>query len=275
MTHQPITVALLQSLVAESDGLRLSARARERLRWILFYAEHRESVSATCLHFGIARGTFHRWLNRFDPKDLSSLEEHSHAPATVRQSSVPAQVVALVRAYRERDLHLGKERIAELLASEHGVSLSASTVGRIIERECLYFDTTPHHWRKRLERNGGTSLGGRLQDSKTPIPKENPKAKTHVVDADAHAGSAQTGHGRASSCSECTVCRLKAFDWRPVLRSVVTVSLVMNLALVMLLLAGVLGDWQSLRTQATAGWVGSHAALDPSLLAPSSSHDAR
>ena len=35
--------------------------------------------------------------------------------------------------------------------------MSASGVGRVIERECFYFGSTPLHWRKRLEGKMETS----------------------------------------------------------------------------------------------------------------------
>ena len=39
-----------------------------------------ENVALTCRHFGISRQTFYRWLRRYQPLDLTSLEERSHCP---------------------------------------------------------------------------------------------------------------------------------------------------------------------------------------------------
>src|SRR4051812_33207311 len=46
----------------------------ERLQWFLHFTRCR-SVSETCQRFQIARTTFYRWARRFDPADLSTLED--------------------------------------------------------------------------------------------------------------------------------------------------------------------------------------------------------
>lgn len=129
----------------------MHASVIERLRVFLHYAEHHYSISETCRQFGISRSTFHRWMDRFDPENLGSLADKSHEPLTARQSAIDPQVIELVRRYRMRYPQMGKERIAELLLAEHGAEISASSVGRVIERECMYFADTPLHWKKRLE----------------------------------------------------------------------------------------------------------------------------
>lgn len=144
----------LPSLLRRAQEASLSVEARQRLQWILHFIEHHGSTNETCVHFGISRSTLHRWLERFDPANLESLEEGAHTPHAVRQSTVSSDVVRLIRAYREEWPMIGKEKIARLLFEEHGVSLSASSVGRVIERECFYFGATPLHWRKRLEGKG-------------------------------------------------------------------------------------------------------------------------
>ena len=152
---------MIFSETPSADELRLLLQRAEqeclddsvigRLRVILHFAEHSRSISETCRYFGISRSTFHRWIERFDPNNLRSLADRSHEPMIVRQSAVASDVVELVRRYRMRYPQMGKEKISELLLSDHAVELSASTVGRVIERECLYFGDTPFHWKKRLE----------------------------------------------------------------------------------------------------------------------------
>src|SRR5438477_5550143 len=60
-------------------GVELSRGARVRLAWMDFYRGC-DNVAHTCRHFGISRQTFYRWQRRYDPYDLTTLEEHSHAP---------------------------------------------------------------------------------------------------------------------------------------------------------------------------------------------------
>lgn len=128
----------------------MHASVIERLTVILHYAENRDSISEICRQFKISRSTFHRWMERFDPENLSSLADKSHEPLTSRQSAIDPHTIELIRRYRMRYPQMGKERIAEILLTDHVVTISASSVGRIIERECLYFADTPFHWKKRL-----------------------------------------------------------------------------------------------------------------------------
>ncbi len=145
-----LTSSQVSLLRKQAESGNLSMKCRERLGWILHFVEHGCSVGDTCKAFDISRSTFHRWLDRFDPNDLSSLEEKSHEPLNVRQSQVAPEIVEHIRKYRQDSPLMGKERIAELLERDHGVMLSGSTIGRVIDRECLYFADTPLHWKKRM-----------------------------------------------------------------------------------------------------------------------------
>src|SRR6266851_9530544 len=74
-------------------GVELSRDARVRLAWMDFYRRCR-NVARTGRHFGISRQTFYRWQRRYDPYDLTTLEERSHCP---RQRRQPDLVFALRR----------------------------------------------------------------------------------------------------------------------------------------------------------------------------------
>src|SRR5450755_2241154 len=65
-------------------GVELSREARVRLSWMDFYARC-DNVTHTCRHFGISRQTFYRWQRRYDPYDLTTLEERSRRPRQCRQ----------------------------------------------------------------------------------------------------------------------------------------------------------------------------------------------
>ncbi len=142
----------IHRLLRDAHALGLSMKARERLRWFAFAVDHGCTVAETCQHFGIARSTLLKWLRRFDPHDPASLEERSRRPRRMRESQIDPAVVALIRGYRESSPTMGKERIQALLLREHGRAVSASTVGRVIAREGLYFAQTPAHERRRLRR---------------------------------------------------------------------------------------------------------------------------
>ena len=137
------------SMLSRVQQLELSRAAKLRLQWFLFAVEHDCNVSLTCRHFGIARTTFLRWANRFDPADPTSLEEYSRKPHTVRKPETDNYAVELIRKYRERFPLMSKFEIAQKLQDEHSITLSASSVGRTIARNGFFFADTDAHRRKR------------------------------------------------------------------------------------------------------------------------------
>lgn len=133
------------------EGDALSGKAKLRLRCILRYLESDAPMADVAAEFGTTSNALSRWLSQFDPTDPSSLEEKSRRAHTVRTSQLPDAVVALIREYRTVAPKMGKEEIVVKLLQEHGVQASASAVGRVIERHCLYFADSPLHMRKRLQ----------------------------------------------------------------------------------------------------------------------------
>ncbi len=69
----------------------LSRAAGQRLRWMDHYESHGRNAALTCRYFGISRQTFYRWRRRYDPQDLSRLEERSHRPHRRRQKRKKAE----------------------------------------------------------------------------------------------------------------------------------------------------------------------------------------
>lgn len=138
----------------------MSREVKLRLRWFEYYLQHDGNVSLTCRHFGIARTTFLRWFKRFDPTDVSTLEDKSRRPKTFRQPEVSDRAEELVRMLRQKFPHLDRNVICEVLKSKHDINLSPATVGRIIKRNGLYFGDSPSHTHKRrmwLEKHGDDS----------------------------------------------------------------------------------------------------------------------
>lgn len=115
----------------------LSKEARMRLRWIDHYKKNK-NARLTCRYYGISPTTFYRWLRRFTERGLRGLESLSRAPMRRRVSQVPREHVALVVDIRKAYPEWSKHKIAVILSRDHGVSLSASTVGRILKRKGLY-----------------------------------------------------------------------------------------------------------------------------------------
>lgn len=171
MLHETIRLQDVRRLLRSAQDLELSADAIQRLRWFLYAREHDDNVSLTCRHFGISRSTFLRWASRFSATDLSTLEDNSRRPKTVRQSDVDPATVEIIRSIRQAEPKLGKESIALRLKTVHGITLSASTVGRIITRHKLFFGETKAHIEKRAFTTEDTSTTyEHTSHSVTPSP---------------------------------------------------------------------------------------------------------
>lgn len=115
----------------------LSKEARLRLGWIDFYHKHADA-RLTCRHFGISPTTFYKWLKRFIARGLRGLESLSRAPRLRRVATVPWQTVELICLIRQKQPAWSKHKIAVILSRDHGLTLSPSTVGRILKRKGLY-----------------------------------------------------------------------------------------------------------------------------------------
>jgi len=119
----------IRSLVRQGT---ISQDAARRLRWFDYYRRC-EDARLTCRYFGISAQTFYRWKNRYDPYDLTTLEEASRRPHRIRRSETATAVVEKILEKRQQYPRWGKTKLAVLLSRE-GIQVSASTVGRVMER---------------------------------------------------------------------------------------------------------------------------------------------
>jgi transposase len=113
-------------------GVELSREARARLSWMDFYRRC-GNVAHTCRHFGISRQTFYRWQRRYDPYDLTSLEERSPRPRQCRQPTWAFPLEEKVLRLRLQFPRWGKDKLAVLLRRQK-LAISVSMVGRILTR---------------------------------------------------------------------------------------------------------------------------------------------
>ncbi len=113
-----------------TTGVELSRAARVRLAWMDFYRQS-QNVARTCRHFGISRQTFYRWQRRYDPLDLTSLEERSHCPHHRRLPTWSFPLLEKVLTLRLQFPRWGKDKLAVLLR-QSGQGISTSMVGRIL-----------------------------------------------------------------------------------------------------------------------------------------------
>ena len=115
-----------------TTGVELSRAAQVRLSWMDFYSKN-QKVSLTCRHFGISRQSFYRWLKRYEPLDLTSLEERSHCPHHRRRPTWTLLLEGKVLQLRLQFPRWGKDKLAVLLRQQ-GEAISTSMVGRILVR---------------------------------------------------------------------------------------------------------------------------------------------
>jgi transposase InsO family protein len=116
--------------VARYGNVELAPKERDRLRALSLWQETQDGPLA-CRTFGVSRATLYRWRRRFDPTDLTSLQERSRRPRRVRAPRWPLQLLTAVHQVRERYPRWGKEKLVILLRAQGHVT-SASTVGRIL-----------------------------------------------------------------------------------------------------------------------------------------------
>jgi len=127
-------------------GVELSREARVRLAWMDFYSRCGK-VAHTCRHFGISRQTFYRWQRRYDPYDLTTLEERSHCPRRRRQPTWSFPLAEKVFAFAVAVSALGQRQA--------GGSSTAPEVGG------FDVDGGPHsHSTQAARPTGGTTAHG-------------------------------------------------------------------------------------------------------------------
>jgi putative transposase len=108
----------------------LSGKELDRLRALRLWRETKDT-RLICDTFGMSRATLYRWLQRFNPHDLSSLREGSRRPRRVRKPVWSYELVMAVKEVRERYPRWGKDKLVVLLRQQ-GYMTSASTVGRVL-----------------------------------------------------------------------------------------------------------------------------------------------
>lgn len=111
-------------------SVSLSREAKHRLTIIEYYLKG-ANVSLTC--------RFYKWLKRYDPKRLASLENHSCRPKRVRSATYDYQLVRLVRKLRQDYPRYSSKKLAVILRRDFGIYFSAATIGRIIKKFNLFF----------------------------------------------------------------------------------------------------------------------------------------
>ncbi|MEK7571850.1 MAG: DDE-type integrase/transposase/recombinase [Patescibacteria group bacterium] len=131
----------------------LSKEALKRLQWIDWYYGHGKNAEATCRHFSLSKSVFYRWKNRFDKRNLQSLEFDSKTrrPKRVREMTTPLWVQQRVVAIRKADPEKSKYEIQEELRRE-GVKVGQTSIQKVINRHAE-LQNMQHKKRMKKHRN--------------------------------------------------------------------------------------------------------------------------
>lgn len=122
-------------------NVKLSRMAKFRLKVIEHYLHQtgKKNVSLTCRHFDITRSYFYKWHKRYNPHNLSSLEDLSRKPHRSRIATYDHSLVSLVSKLRQDYPRYSANKLAVILKRDYSINYSSSTIGRIIHKFKLFF----------------------------------------------------------------------------------------------------------------------------------------
>lgn len=92
--------------------LKLSKKAFQRLNWMIYYeTQAKKNAKQTCRHFDISRSVWYYWRNRFDEKNLRTLEDVWRAPKHTRKREYTNLQYERVVMLRKKHLRYGKVKL--------------------------------------------------------------------------------------------------------------------------------------------------------------------
>ncbi len=115
----------------------LSKQAKLRIKWFDYYRKHK-NVSMVCRYFGISRKTFYKWKQRYDPKNLATLEDHSKTPLRKRQREITPEQLQRIIKLRKQFIRYGKIKLGLRYQNIYNESISSWKIQKVIEEFDLY-----------------------------------------------------------------------------------------------------------------------------------------
>ena len=144
---KPINIPEKWTLLRNVGKDGLSLKAQEKLEWIIFYNTiAKRNALYTSSYFDINPKTLHKWLKRFNEKNLFSLEERSRRPQKVRGWMVTKEEEANIIDLRKRNLELGKAKLQVRYKKEYGERISTWKIERVTRKHNLYPDPVKHEY---------------------------------------------------------------------------------------------------------------------------------
>lgn len=114
----------------------LSSTAKQRLKTLDWHRSHGQNISLTARRFGLTRYTVRQWQKRFKQIGLLGLNDRSRRPKRLREPTTPWLTVATVEKLRKKYPAWSKYKLRAILIKQ-GITVSASTIGRILKRRGL------------------------------------------------------------------------------------------------------------------------------------------
>lgn len=122
-----------------AQTLNLSNKARQRLEWIIFYqTKAKYNARLTCRHFYISPKTFYKWLNRFEEKNLRTLEDGDRTPKNTRQKEITLTEEDRIVLLRKQHLVWGKLKLQRLYQNVYRERISSWKIQYTIQKYKLY-----------------------------------------------------------------------------------------------------------------------------------------
>lgn len=119
--------------------LKLSKAASQRLEWLIFYeTKGKKNARATCRHFYISPKTFYKWLNRFDERNLRTLEDRDRAPKNTRKKEITSVEEERVITLRKQYMVWGKLKLQRLYQNIYKEKISSWKIQYTIKKYKLY-----------------------------------------------------------------------------------------------------------------------------------------
>lgn len=133
-----------------AHNIKISKEAKHRLQVLDFYFnKSNHNVSLTARHFGVTRSYVYKWLKRFNPEWLPSLESKSRRPHNLRSATYDHEIVEIITKIRKEYPTYSSFKVEVLLRRDYDIKLSHATIGRIIKKYDLYFSRVVELHRKR------------------------------------------------------------------------------------------------------------------------------
>jgi len=120
-----------------SRTMGLSKKAGNRLKILDWHRSHGNNISLTCRHFGIQRRILREWIKRFKLLGAVGLNDRSRRPKRVRQPTTTREIESDIITVRKEHPCWSKYKIYAHIKKKKAMTISVSTVGRILKRRGL------------------------------------------------------------------------------------------------------------------------------------------